>query len=256
MLVIREAQNKAFEDDALRRFKEEMVEHSKEFSPQLCDVLGEQQLRVAVSQAMQRADEYGFTNRGSIRLYIEMMFLFGSDFDSDPQYPLFGEILKKEDGQMQRAEALYSVTNNYLDQVAGPDARYVHQALKELPSFAYEPLVFSSETLVEEMLRKMNHMYPRKARYVGNEGLTTLIYEGRDKAQEYHSPATTSRGEVLLIVLMFSFGHGCTNDPLYPWISHTLNDALIVDSVARFKRLEKKALTWLSHVLGKPRTQS
>jgi len=47
---------------------------------------------------------------------------------------------------------------------------------------------------------------------------------------------------------MFSFGHGCTDDPLYPWISRTLHDERIVNSEARAARLEKKAVTWLEHV--------
>jgi len=46
MLKIRPEQMKAFEADALRKFEDEMVEHSKEFTPQLCKVLGDAQLRV------------------------------------------------------------------------------------------------------------------------------------------------------------------------------------------------------------------
>lgn len=49
---------------------------------------------------------------------------------------------------------------------------------------------------------------------------------------------------------MFAFGHGCFDDPLYPWIARTLEDDAITDSAARAKRLETKALTWLDHVLG------
>ena len=46
------------------------------------------------------------------------------------------------------------------------------------------------------------------------------------------------------------FGHGCADDPLYPWIERTLNDQAIIDAPARAKRLEKKAITWLEHVLA------
>lgn len=38
MLMIRPAQMKVFEQDAMRRFEEEMVAHSKDFSPRLCEV--------------------------------------------------------------------------------------------------------------------------------------------------------------------------------------------------------------------------
>ena len=56
----------------------------------------------------------------------------------------------------------------------------------------------------------------------------------------------------MVVVLMFAFGHGCTDDPLYPWISRTLKNERIVDPAARAGRLEKKAVTWLEHVLARP----
>jgi hypothetical protein len=48
-----------------------------------------------------------------------------------------------------------------------------------------------------------------------------------------------------MVVLMFAFGHGCSNDLLYPWISRTLTDERIIEPAAREERLEKKATTWL-----------
>jgi hypothetical protein len=54
----------------------------------------------------------------------------------------------------------------------------------------------------------------------------------------------------MVVALMFAFGHGCTRDPLYPWISHTLADEKIVSPAARAERLEKKARTWLDHVIA------
>lgn len=53
----------------------------------------------------------------------------------------------------------------------------------------------------------------------------------------------------LVILLMFTMGHGCGSDPLYPWIAQTLRDQLVTDADARAKRLETKALTWLEHAL-------
>ena len=52
MLNIRAEQMEVFERDALRRFEEEMISHSREFSPRLCEVIGDAQLRIAVRQAI------------------------------------------------------------------------------------------------------------------------------------------------------------------------------------------------------------
>jgi hypothetical protein len=54
MLNIRPNQMKVFEEAALRRFEDEMVVHSKELTPRLCEVLGDEQLRVALRQSMNR----------------------------------------------------------------------------------------------------------------------------------------------------------------------------------------------------------
>ena len=53
-----------------------------------------------------------------------------------------------------------------------------------------------------------------------------------------------------MVALMIAFGHGCTEDPLYPWIARTLKDERITDATERAERLERKAVTWLKHVLG------
>ena len=72
-------------------------------------------------------------------------------------------------------------------------------------------------------------------------GLDTAVYAGM---------ALLGTGLfVIRMLLMFAFGHGCCDDPLYPWIARTLNDERITDPPARAKRLETKALTWLDHVL-------
>jgi hypothetical protein len=38
---------RVFEERAWQQFEEEMVAHSKDFSPRLCEVIGDEQLRVA-----------------------------------------------------------------------------------------------------------------------------------------------------------------------------------------------------------------
>jgi hypothetical protein len=99
------------------------------------------------------------------------------------------------------------------------------------------------------MLGEMRRIFPQKTAYVGEAPLTALIEEAVAEAQSYDFRSI--REQALIVVLMFAFGHGCTNDPLYPWISNTLQDRKIVDAAARAKRLEKKAVTWLEHVVAR-----
>jgi hypothetical protein len=239
-----------FKDDSLRRFEDEMVAHAKEFTPRLCKTIGDEQLRIAIRQAMKRADGYGFTNRGPIRLYIETMFFYGSDFDADPQYPALRKILDDPSDQMLRAENIYDIILDYKNTVSGPNAENLRRALKSVSAFAKNPLETSSSDPVAHMRGQLVRLYPQKAVYIGEEALSAVVEKAKATAESYEF--TTIRGELLLAILMFAFGCGCTADPLYPWISRTLQDDRIVSPKARAERLERKAVTWLDHVLSGP----
>ena len=248
-MIIRAEQMRAFEQAARRQFEEEMVAHSKDFSPRLCEVIGDEQLRVALRAAINRAERYGFTKRGPIRLFIEMTFLCGSAFDTDPQYPALGDVLRASGDQMQRAQQIHEGHIDYLARVSGPGAANVRKALRDLLTFARMPLMFSTDDFIEGLLQAMTGIFPQKVAYSGEAGLKRLIQEGIAEARKYRF--STVRQETLIVVLMFAFGHGCTDDPLYPWIVRTLQDERIIDPAARADRLERKAMTWLEHVLAR-----
>ncbi len=250
MLTIRQEQTEAFRQHHLRKFEDEMVGHGKEFSPRLCEILGDEQVRVAIRAAMGKAIWYGFTNRGPLRLYVEMMFLCGSAFDTDPQYAVVGEVLRASEDQMVRAERIHQGTLRYRDEVAGSETINVRNALRNLAMLAQAPITLSSDNLTNDLIQEMGRIFPQKVAYVGDARMKTLIYEGFAEARRYGF--STVRQLTLITALMFAFGHGCNNDPLYPWISRTLHDQKIVNPSDRAKRLEKKALTWLSHVLARP----
>jgi hypothetical protein len=250
MLVIRSAQMAVFKKAALRSFENEMVAHLAEFSPPLFKAVGEEQMRQAIQFGRGRAESYGFTFRGPVRLYLDLMLLFGSHFDTDPQYPWAAEILTDRDSgpQMQRAERLHEKTMDYRQKVAGPEDAYTLKALRNIQALARQPLEFSPEGFVPGLLGEIKRIYPQKAAYVGDQGLETLIHKGIGGARKQRF--TTGRGVALVVVLMLAFGHGCGADPLYPWIARTLRDERITDPEAKVKRLETKALTWLQHVLA------
>ena len=254
MWTIRQEQTEAFRQYHLQKFEDEMVEHSREFSPRLCRVLGDEQLRVALRSAMKHANNYGFTNKGPLRLFIEMMFLCGSAFDTDPQYAGVGDILRSPGDQMLRAEQIHQGSLAYLEQVSGRDGVNVRRALVEVSKLRQAPLMISGANFVADLLQEMRRIFPQKAAYIGETRLTSLIHEGI--AESRTVGFSTIRQGTLIVVLMFAFGHGCTQDPLYPWISRTLRDHRIVGPTARADRLERKAFTWLSHVLARPPGES
>ncbi len=250
MLKVRAEQMKAFEAQALRAFEDEMVTHSTDFAPHLSAVLGDAQLRVAVRAAIAKAEEYGFTLRGPIRLFVEFTFLFGSGFHDDPFYPVICEVLRSETDEMTKADRLHEWHNEYLDKVAGPANINVSRALQSVDEFARNTPAALERNFDDEILNGIARAFPEHATSIGENSLRALMAEGKEEAAIYGF--MTARGKALLIILKASFGHRCTDDPLYPWIRQTLADPQIADAAARAQRLERKSLTWLGHVLARP----
>ena len=239
---------------AMAPFEDEMVAHSRVFAPELCEALGEQELRAALRRAMARAGNHGFSLRGPLRLAVEMMFLFGSDFDADPQYPWIARILEGDDDQMSKAEQLHEQTEGYLERVSGrnnANTRFFWEKLRSLPD---KPLKWTVDSFDATVTGVVAELFPEKVAFVGEEGINELIRMARQAAREFGF--ATLGADALLVILMFAFGRGCADDPLYPWIGRTLRDERIVDQAARLERLERKALAWLEQVLsGKDNSQ-
>ena len=248
MLQIRPSQKEVFRQVALGRFAAEMVAHAQEFSPKLCGVLGEEQVRAVVQRALDGGDRYKFTNRGPLRLYVELTFLYGGSFDTDPQYPWAAKILRRSGDQMARAQELYEQVLAYQQAVSGPGGMHTRRALTSLQVFLRHDPVFTADGYAMEIRRGLQRVFPEKMIYLGDDAVTGLIHESNVEARRWRLPPGT--GEALLAVLKFSFGHGCTDDLLYPWIARTLQDERIADPAARTERLQRKAVTWLDHVLS------
>lgn len=248
MLTIRKEQMQAFEQVAMTRFEEEMVERCKEFSPGLCADIGDAQIGLAVRNAVEQSGGHGFTNRGPIRLFIEHMLLFGSSFDTDPQYPWISEILHAQDDQMLRADRLFEKILDYREKVAGPDPALTRRAIEGLSGWARKHEALSPTEFVSSMLQEMAHVCPPKAAYIGEEGLTELVLEGSaDALRHGFSPV---HGEALIGVLMYTFGHGFMGDPLYPWSGKILENTLLSDPAGRVGALEKEAMAFLDRMIA------
>jgi hypothetical protein len=249
MLQIHKEQYEILKQKGGGAFENLMLEHLADFSPPLYKTLGEKQLRIVIRSGIERAENYGFNQQGSVRTYLELMLLFGSYFDTDPQYPWAGEILAdaNEAEQMELAEQLHERTMEYRQQVTGEDDEFTLQALNRIRQFGQESPQIPATGFQTALLNELKRIYPEKYDYVGQPSFEKLIKKGVQIAQKNH--LQTTHDAALMVVLMHAFGHGCYEDPLYPWISRTLSDERIADSKARSKRLENKAITWLDHVL-------
>lgn len=248
MWTFREHQIEAFRQHQLQTFEDEMVDHLQKFAPRHWKVMGEQDGRRVIRLGIERARNYGFNNRGPVCYYIELMFMFGSYYDSDPQYPWASAVLNNSLlDQMARAEHLFASMNQYLRQVTGPDHQYLTLAMQRLTRYRSSDFVRSGLDLEDSLLENLAIIYPQKHEYLGETVLRSLIKRGYELAAK-HGVATQG-GIVLMVVLTLAVGHRFPEDPLHTWIGRRLQDARRPDPRDRIEELYSKSMLYLNRVL-------
>jgi len=95
MLIIRDEQMEALRKGMLGNFEDRMVVHLKKFFPGQCHKLGEEEVRKAIRHGINRAKTYGIVTQRDVSKYLNIMFVFGLNFDEDPRYPWITKIIKK-----------------------------------------------------------------------------------------------------------------------------------------------------------------
>lgn len=248
MPVIPNEQTDSIKAVAIQKFELEMLEHMAAYAPKLHELYGDTVFQTMIRQGIQQAFVYGFSYRGPIRLYIELMFSLGHRFDTDPQYPWCRKILNdhNDPDQMRRAERLFAATDRYVTTAFGKANQHVVTALQRLKddkTFFLQLFQTNRETSI---LAVLQGYYPEKTRAIGQRALISLVHRAQQEAENYD--VATRQGANLLCVLMFIFGHSVMDDPLYPWVKRTLNGARFQQSNQRIGKLSAKTGTYMSAV--------
>ena len=248
MLIIRKEQIAVFEEIAQKNFESELADHINKFIPKHAEAVGNDRLIETVGLGIERAREYGFTNRGPVKFYIEMMCLFGCDFDTDPQLPWAQAILRDEEivDQAQRADALFDKMTEYDEKVSGPDQEFYLNALERLNSARLEHYNLSPGTFDSEALGALRNIYPQKCEFLGKEGFDGFVARSKEIAAELE--ITSERGVALVVAIAFAIGHGFTHDPMYPWISKALSEEKMSPN-ERIETVHSKMKVYLDTVL-------
>jgi len=96
VLKLRRDQMAAFEERALAQFEPRMLAHLRRCFPRQCEALGDSNVREAIRYGIERAGSYDIVAERDVCMYIELMFIFGRDFDTDKRFPWASEILNDD----------------------------------------------------------------------------------------------------------------------------------------------------------------
>lgn len=252
MLIIRNEQLAEFTSEALGRFERQLAEHAQTFAPQHAKVLGETGTLAVVRLAISRGRHYGFTGQGPLQLFLELMFLFGSEFDTDIQYPWAGRILNPSapGGQMDKADRLHAAAAAYWDAVAGPENRYAQAALRALSNdgTALTRTLREGARYVPTAAQALATLYPQKADYLGAPVLQNVVAEAVAECES--RSIRTLPAWWVMTVLRCTLGHAISRDPLYPWVGKALNGEREGDPDERVRKVYSKGKIYLAEAIA------
>ena len=101
----------------------------------------------------------------------------------------------------------------------------------------------SEVTMRQDLLALMREVYPERCDYVGDAALDRVIDRGAAVADGLGLDKT--RGAALCVLMLFQLGHGCFDDPLFPWVPLAVRSLTGDDPPSRTAQLERKAMTYL-----------
>lgn len=103
-----------FEQLAVDGFVSNLVAHFREHLPRHVAALGEDGVREAVQYGIRRARSYRIESEAGVRVFIQLMFVLGPDFDVDPRLPWAARCLRAETDEVSRVGALLASAGEHL----------------------------------------------------------------------------------------------------------------------------------------------
>jgi hypothetical protein len=230
LLVIRHEQLQVLQEIPRHNIEAQFAQLLFRHYPKECRSAGDDRIRKFVQNGIQGAAGHGYLTLDTIGLYINLMMILGSDFDSDPQ---FGWAQSQLDdfslAPPERIRALFRTTVKYLDQVVGTDSGHIVRAMVRIRKHDFEA-PFAGAALENELAALLIQFYPEKAKFQGDDVNLTLIHGATQRAAVHgiHGP----NGISAYVTLAFMLGIGFDTDPMYWWAA---------DSLAEMKALGERA---------------
>ncbi|CBA30531.1 hypothetical protein ACMSX5_003873 [Cronobacter turicensis] len=189
----------------------ELTEHAQSVLPGLISSVRLEDVRTYIEQGILFAQKMGYTQRGPVRLYIDMMLMFGANFGKDPLYQwLTGECRENHLTQIEKSMILYSRLDKYIKVVYGDDGFFFKESYDRFRFFSMERFSVSSKynhALLRNILREI---YPQRFDFIGINSISKFT----DLAEQHCDFLKLKRckQKIYFIIVMFLFGCSFGND--------------------------------------------
>jgi hypothetical protein len=255
-MIIRKEQYSVLTQSAETGYIESAVAHLKRYDPLLAAGAGQQGLEKVARKGLTDARRYGLSEGRALQLYLELIMSLGSGFDTDPQLCWLHPYLEGIEGvsTLERARLLQFHAVSYLDRAYGEKGEHGKAALERVGQIQTEQLRDMGMDLDAGAMQVLHWLHPERMDYVDLDALHALMNSARREAGELRLPMP--EGAVLLILLMFAFGHKVCADPLHPWLEQELRESTGEDGSARMERLMTRTRTYLKMMLRQQLTEA
>lgn len=202
-----------------------------------------------VQLGRQRAARHGWRSEQTVYLYLSLMLMLGSGFESDPLLPWTARALQREPRRdaVPRMFALHAEALDRLDEIVGERNEHLCKALLrlrglDLAGFDTPDLGAGAATLRQCMA----DLYPQKASAAGADGLEAWAALALARARQHG--LQRPRDVALLAGLMFMMGCEVDTDPAWPWVAAAL--AMPLPGPQRAALLHQSALAQIERSLA------
>ncbi|MDI1480916.1 hypothetical protein [Polyangium sp. y55x31] len=215
---IRQDQFEVLERDVgIAELQRDVIRRLGERSPGCFAIVPERAIAAVTRLGVERAARRGLTRVGPVRLFVEMMILFGSAFDDDPLFPWAEAVLvEAHPTQGQKADRLHDAMMEYLRAVPGIDQERTLAAMRRFEPIATRVLSMdvSPEAMREVILRETRALSPERLGYLGPAGEARAVDTWARLAEAH---GLRGGGAVVYALLACLLGHGFATDPLFAW---------------------------------------
>jgi hypothetical protein len=111
MLTIRLAQIAVLARVEVQKFEVWMTTHLEKFFPAQSAAMGDLQLLAFIRYGIEHASHYGFRAKRDVCKYIDLMVVFGRDFDTDKNARWAADILARRGDPSARMQLLFTTAH-------------------------------------------------------------------------------------------------------------------------------------------------
>ena len=191
---------------SFENYVNELMEHYEIMFPLLMSSLKKDEVRSFIEQGIVLAKKSGYTQRGPVRLYLDMMIIFGSKFEQDP---LFQRLNVKEENnvsQIERSVTLYTLLNKYLEAVYGVNGIYFKESLRMFNDLNIKDLPVGINVSSKDLHELLRRIYPQRYDFVTANAIDNLIALSDEYCKHCELKIDNNKSYFVLIVFLF----GCS----------------------------------------------